>query len=543
MKINRTKFALIFSLALIGLGFNFGNTSSAQVVKRSRVITATPTPMPKPVQTPLPQPTATPIATPTPAVSGQNLSDLQAKIRQVLFRPELRRGSVGVKIVSLDTGKTVFEQDAEKYFMPASNMKSFTIATAMERLTPNFRFATSVFANSQPDANGTIQGDLTVYGRGDISISTAFYDGNYYGGIDTLADKIVQAGVKRVEGNLVGDETFFSGSAIPNGWEWDDLQWYYGAEVSALPLNDNSVDLSIKAGAVNSPCFVQIQPVNTLYKIVNKCVTTDSRTRRDIRVVKRIDQNILEVYGTMPSNDGGYTGAITISHPAELFVEMLRQRLLQKGVTITGKNLVKSEKPEIAAMVMPVEIARIESLPFSMIAPKIMKPSQNLYTETVLWTLGEQLGDKNPKLSSAERGIGVVKNFLRQIGIPDDAILQYDGSGLSRHNLITPSAAVRLYEYMAKQSPNAAVWQNSLTIGGVDGTLRNRFKGTKAEANMRGKTGTIDQVSALSGYVTTASGERLVLSVLVNGVPVTSNRTSAIDSIVVALAGFDGRTQ
>ncbi len=539
MKTNRTKFALIFSLALIGFGFNFGNPISAQAVRNNRVIKPTPTPTPKPAQTPSSSPT--PIATPTPAASGQTLFDLQAKIRQVLFRPELKRGSVGVKVISLDTGKTIFEQDAEKYFMPASNMKSFTVAAGLEKLSPNFRFVTSVFANSAPDTSGTIKGDLTIYGRGDISISTAFYNGDYYKGIDELADRIAQAGVKRVEGNLVGDETFFSGSAIPAGWEWDDLQWYYGAEVSALPLNDNSVDLSIKPGLPNAPCSVQIQPTNTLYKIVNKCLTTDSRTRRDIRVVKKIDQNILEVYGTMPTNDGGYSSAITISHPSELFVEMLRQRLLQKGITVTGRNFVKSEKPEISAMIAPVEIARLESVPFSVIAAKTMKPSQNLYTETILWTLGEQLGDKNPKLSSAERGIAVVKSFLRQIGVADDGIIQYDGSGLSRHNLITPAASVRLYEYMAKQSPHSAACQNSLTIGGVDGTLRNRFKGTKAEANMRGKTGTIDQVSALSGYVTTVSGERLVLSIVVNGVPANSNRVSAIDAIVLALANFDGR--
>ena len=289
---------------------------------------------------------------------------------------------------------------------------------------------------------------------------------------------------------------------------------------------------------------MQIQPANTIYKIVNRCVTTATGTKRDIRVVKKISQNVLEVYGSMPGNDGGYTGAVSISHPSELFVELLRQRLLQKGITVTGRNLVKSEKPAFAPTVMPVEIAKLESVPFSVIAAKTMKPSQNLYTETILWTLGEQLGDKtNPNLSSAEKGIGVVRNFLRQIGVADDGIVQYDGSGLSRHNLITPAAAVRLYTYMAKQSPNALIWQNSLTIGGVDGTLKNRFKGTKAEANMRGKTGTIDQVSALSGYITTAAGEKLVLSIVVNGVPEGKSRTSAIDTIVVALANFDGKTQ
>lgn len=533
MKNIKTTFFLLYAFTAIVFGFNFENEISAQDVRDNRVITATPTPMPKT------QPT--PAAAPTPSsMPKQTLADVQTKIRQVLFRPELKRGSVGVKIISLDTGKTIFEQDAEKYFMPASNMKSFTVAAALERLTPNFRFITSVYANSLPDASGTIKGDLTIFGRGDISISTAFFDGDYFKGMDELANRIAQAGVKRVEGNLIGDETFFSGSPIPTGWEWDDLQWYYGAEVSALPLNDNAVDLSIKPGGQNAPCSVQIQPANTIYKIVNRCVTSGSR--RNIRVVKKIAQNVLEVYGTMPTGDGGYSGQIAISHPSELFVEILRQRLSQKGIIVTGRNIVKSEKPAFAPTVMPVEIAKLESVPFSVVAAKTMKPSQNLYTETILWTLGEQLGSKTDSQSSADKGIGIVKGFLRQIGIADDGIIQYDGSGLSRHNLITPAANVRLYEYMAK-SPNALAWQNSLTIGGVDGTLRNRFKGTKAQGNMRGKTGTIDQVSALTGYVTTASGERMVISVVVNGVPATGNRTSAIDAIVVALANFDGRSQ
>ena len=543
MKINQTKIALFLILSAIGFGFYPGVSTEAQVVKRNRVVTATPTPTPAPPRpSASPTPAATPTPAPAPSAAKQTLADLQTRIRLALSRPALRRGRVGVKIISLDTGKTIFEQDAEKYFMPASNMKSFTVAAAMERLSPGFQFITSAFAVSRPDAGGTIKGDLTIYGRGDISISTAFYDGDYYKGVDALAERIVQAGVKRIEGNLIGDETYFSGSPIPVGWEWDDLQWYYGAEVSALPLNDNAVDLSIKPGLQNAPCFIQIQPTNTLYKIVNRCVTADSRTRRDIRVVKKLEQNILEVYGTMPIGDGGYTNSITISHPAELFVEMLRQRLLQKNVVITGRNLVKNIKTEGFQTNPPVEIARLESVPFSVVAAKTMKPSQNLYTETILWTLGEQTGDKSKtNLTSAERGIAVVKNFLTQIGIPSDGIIQYDGSGLSRHNLITPSATVRLYEYMAKQSRNALAWENSLTIGGVDGTLRNRFKGTRAESNARGKTGTIDQVSTLSGYLTTAAGEKLVFSILVNGVAEPRMRTGTIDEIVIALANFDGR--
>ena len=540
-KSNKIKIAVFLTVAMVCFGFNFGESVTAQNSGRQRVV-ATPTPKPTPEITPTPTPIPTPTATPTP-VPIQTLADLQSRIRTSLARPELRRGQIGVKIVSLDTGKTIFEENAEKYFMPASNMKSFTIAAAMEKLSPEFRFVTSVFAPTMPDANGTIRGDLMIYGRGDVSFSTAFYDGDYYKGIDALATKIANAGVKRIEGNLVGDESYFTGNPIPPSWEWDDLQWYYGAEISALGINDNAVDLKINPSSFNESCRVLIQPINTIVKIINHCVISPSGTKRDIKIEKKLPQNVIEISGTMPLDDKGYQGYIAVSRPAELFVEMLRQLLIQKGVFVTGQNRVIGAKDKAnSSVVAPIEITKLESLPFNVIAAKTLKPSQNLYTETILWTLGEQFGDKtNPKLTSAERGLGVVQNFLLQAGISADSIIQWDGSGLSRHNLITPNSAVQLYSYMAT-SRYANAWRDALTIGGVDGTLKSRFKGTLAAENVRGKTGTIDQVSALSGYVTTVSGEKLVFSILVNGVNDGKLRQATIDEIVVSLANFNGKS-
>jgi D-alanyl-D-alanine carboxypeptidase/D-alanyl-D-alanine-endopeptidase (penicillin-binding protein 4) len=196
----------------------------------------------------------------------------------------------------------------------------------------------------------------------------------------------------------------------------------------------------------------------------------------------------------------------------------------------------------IRAEASEIEIAKLESPPFREIAAKTMKPSQNMYTETILWTLGEQLGRQtNAAADSSELGIEALKSFLNTVGIPPDGTVPHDGSGMSRHNLITPTAVVTLYTYMAKQSKNSQVWRDSLTIGGVDGTLARRFVGTAAAGNIRGKTGTIDQVSALSGYVTTAAGEQLVLSIIVNAVPMPAERTKLIDEIVVALANFNGK--
>ena len=462
---------------------------------------------------------------------------------------------VGVKVISLNTGKVVFEENAEKYLMPASNNKSFTVAAALEKLTPDFKFVTTVYADSMPDASGAVKGNLRIFGRGDVSISTAFYDGDYYKGIDNLVDKIIGSGVKRVEGDLVGDESYFQGNSIPFGWEWDDLQWYYGAGISALPINDNAVDVAVTPGPEGFPCAVKVMPVNPVLRIVNQCKTAARGVANDLQITKKLDQNILEIKGSLPIGDRGFSGSIAISHPAEMFMALLRQRLQEKGVVITGQNRTV-DAPATVTIAPAVEIAKLESPPLSTIAARTMKPSQNMYTETLLWTLGEKAraDEKSAataagraftlgRTSSADLGIAAVKNFETSIGIPADGNIQVDGSGLSRHNLITTSALATLYAYMGKQSPYAGAWRDSLPIAGVDGTLRNRLKGTAATGNVRAKTGTIDQVSALSGYATTAGGEQLVFSIVVNGIPVGSIRTGTIDSIVLELVNFNGKIE
>lgn len=550
--------ALSFCLTDVG---TIGQTVGAQPTP-APTATMRPRTAPSPTPTPGAVP-ATPTPSPTPDTKTvQTLDQLQSKIRQRLFDPLVRRGRIGVKIVSLNSGKVIFEQDSEKFFMPASNMKNFTVATALEKLGPDFRFVTSVFANSLPDASGTVKGDIRVYGRGDVSISTAFNNGDYYKGIDNLVDRIAAAGVKRIEGSIIGDESYFKGFYLPGTWEWDDLQAYYGAEVSALPINDNAVDIAVTPGGTSGPCVVTISPANTLFQITNLCTTGGSK--RNLSVVKRLDRNVVEITGNVPAGDDGYRSSIAVTRPAELFVALLKQRLEFRGITVTGSAITRDRRvyPETSrpasagqsAQMVPVEIARLESPPFSTIAAKTMKPSQNMYTETILWTLGEERGTGRTVDASGKRtyseadpdsstlGINVVKSFLKDIGAAEDGILQYDGSGLSRHDLITPSAVVSLYTYMAKQSKYSAAWRESLTIAGVDGTLANRMKGTQAAANFRGKTGTIDQVSALSGYMTTAAGEQLVVSIIINNVGgVTRTRTSVADDIVVALANYNGK--
>lgn len=481
---------------------------------------------------PSPQPTAA-------AASNEALMTLQSRLRQLVFSPEARRGRIGIKAVSLRTGRVIFESDSEKYFVPASNQKSFTVAAALERLGPDFRIITNVFAAGAPDSNGVIRGDLRIFGRGDVSISKAFYNGDVFKGIDALVDRIAAAGVKRIEGSIVGDESYFRGSAIPNTWEWDDLQWYYGAEVSALPINDNVVELVVLPGSQGSPCRITITPPSTIYQIVNTCTTGSSASGKTLNIHKKLDRNVLEISGVLPSGDSGHRGPIAVSRPAELFVALLKQRLEAKGIAVAGGTRLLS--PGVTANDTPVEVARLESPPLSVIAARTMKPSQNMYTEVLLWTLGEEVGRKSGGSGdSSTLGLNVLKEFLKQAGIDADGIVPYDGSGMSRHNLVTPAANSRLYEYMAKESRYSRAWRDSLTIGGIDGTLTNRFKGTAAANNMRGKTGTLNQVSALTGYVSTAGGDEVVVSVMVNGVAETRQRVALIDAMIVELANFRG---
>ncbi len=492
--------------------------------------------------TPMPSPTAVPTAV-------QSLNDLLFRLRQSLAKPEIQRGSVGVKISSLATGKVVFEENAEKYFMPTSNMKNFTVAATLDRLGPDFRFITSLYAANPVNSEGTLGGDLVVFGRGDVSISTRFNGSDDpMRSIDPIVDKLVAAGIKKIDGSIVGDDSYFRGFAIPQGWEWDDLQWSYGAEVSGLPINDSVVAISVKPGPAGYSCSVKIVPFNPVVRVVNGCTTGPAGSRRTLVIQKKLDQNVLELSGSLPLGNAGFDGSVSISRPAELFAALLRQRLIERGVAVSGGH--RYVKRTDGSLPTGIEILKIESAPMSTIAAQTMKPSQNMYTETLLWTLGEL--DRNTTLApgggatvstadSAELGLAAVKKFLTGIGVAPDGIIQYDGSGLSRHNLITPASVVQVYTYMAKQSRYSQAWRDSLTIGGVDGTLRNRFRGTRANNNVRGKTGTIDQVSALSGYVKTASGEELVFSMVVNGVPQTSIRTGLLDEMVNHLANFAGR--
>ncbi|HYG10023.1 MAG TPA: D-alanyl-D-alanine carboxypeptidase/D-alanyl-D-alanine-endopeptidase, partial [Pyrinomonadaceae bacterium] len=382
------------------------------------------------------------------------------------------------------------------------------------------------------------------------------------------------AGVRRVEGDIVGDESYFTGPPRSPGWEWDDLQWYYGADASALTVNDNALDLSVKPGArAGDAATITTGPASPVIRIVvprdkeesadfaphfltfvNRVVTAPRGTKRDLGVHRPLGQNFVEVYGQIAEDDPGYTGSVAAARPALLFTSMLRAALEKQGVSIKGRTRIidapmRARQPGLPAATVapvanpyPVEIAKRESPPFGEIAAHTLKPSQNLYTELILRTLGKKFPPADPRLTTAEAGLAVVRSFLNEAGVNTAHLAFVDGSGLARQNLITAESTVQLLTYMSKHR-HALVWRDAQPVAGVDGTLRGRMRNTSAAGNLRAKTGTLNNVSGLSGYVNTATGERLAFSIIVNHYPDDNPpRQNYMDTIAVLLASFAAKS-
>jgi D-alanyl-D-alanine carboxypeptidase/D-alanyl-D-alanine-endopeptidase (penicillin-binding protein 4) len=524
---------------------------------------------------------------------SETLESLRARIAAHISQARFAPAAWGLKIVSLDTDKTIFEHNPQKYFNPASNAKLYSAALALAKLGTDFRIRTSLYSSARPDTSGTLKADLIVYGRGDPTMTARLNGGEYLKGFDPLIAKLVSAGVRRVEGDLVGDESYFAGPPFGSGWEWDDLQAYYGAEVSALTIDDNAVDLFVKpAERVGMPCRITVGPPTSFVTLINRTQTAPKGTETRIVVYRPVGENLIYVSGRLAiSSNSGYYGSVAVHNPAGLFVSLLKDALASHGIVVTGRTRVLDWKyREVTPLDLGklIELGSVESMPLGDIVRETLKPSQNLYAQLLLLQVGNRgrqggtvinTSDPDPaslataaaKMESPavpndsrtdeETGVELMQEFLSKIGVRKGDVLLEEGSGLSRRDVITPDATVSLLSYM-NRSPWAELYRNALPIAGVDGTLQNRMKGTPAAGNVHAKTGTLRYVYSLSGYVTTAAGERLAFSIMLNNY-YTAERVAAVrdsagaqtqraappaprdelDAIAIMLASFKGRSQ
>ena len=476
----------------------------------------------------------------------ETLTQLQTRIDAHIAQPRFAAAAWGIKVASLDTGRTLFERDAGKLLKPASNAKLFTGALALDRLGPDYRIKTSFYAATRPGPDGVIHGDLIVYGRGDPSFAARFNGGDYGKSLEPAAAALVAVGVKRIEGDLIGDESYFRGPPFGSSWAWDDLQNYYGAEVSALSQEDNVVDLVFKPDQrIGAPCLIIARPETTFLTFINRTRTADKGGRRQINLFRAPGENTVYVSGSLPAGTN-WTDAVSVHNPALWFVTRLKAALEKRGIAVAGKLrsvnwLDRQAQPLDFSRLM--EVASIESRPVSELVNKMMKSSQNLYAQLLLLQVGarSEKSDHEAK-TTEEAGIAELNRFARDAGVRRGELLFDEGSGLSRSALVTPEAIVQLLAFMSRHRCTE-VFRDALPIAGVDGSLRNRMNGTAGEKNVRAKTGTIGHVHSLSGYVTTAAGEHLAFSLMLNAYDDAGHSVKDdLDPIPVMLAGFKGRS-
>ncbi len=480
----------------------------------------------------------------------KTLAELRQRIGQLVSQPKYAEALWGIKIVSLDSGKTLFEHDAQKLFSPASNCKLYTVALALNRLGSDYRIKTSLYAAEKPDSSGTLHGDLIIYGRGDPTINTHLHDNDIYQALSSLVAALTNAGVKAITGDIVGDDTYYRGVPYGSGWAWDDLENYYGAEISALTINDNCLQLTAKPGdTAGTPCKLSLSPETSYLTLSNRTETVEKGGHRKINFFRPLGENVVYVSGQMPVGDAPYTDDVTMHDPAGLFAAYFKDALARAGINVTGKARSVTwldVDPHATDCNKLVELGFAESLPMGDIAREVHKPSQNLYTDLLLAHVGEKSRTSETRTDDTSEDLGIreLNKFLGEVGVKKGDTLFEEGSGLGRDNLTTPNATVTLLKFM-NSNKCATVYYDSLPIAGVDGTLRNRMKGTPAAGNLHAKTGTLRWAISLSGYVTTAAGEHLAFSIMLNRFHNTDQRgpsRSDLDNIGVMLAGFTGHS-
>ncbi len=438
---------------------------------------------------------------PAPAAAAR---ELEAIFADTAFR----HAHWGVAVESAETGAVLFEQNRDKFFMPASNMKLATGAAALEALGPDYRFRTTLAA-SGPIRNGVLQGDLVVIGGGDPTISARFGEGDARTVFRAWADSLRAKGVQRVAGSVVGVDTAFDAITLGRGWAWDDLGSYYAAEISALEFNEGAVQTTVFPGSrTGVPGAVSFDPPTGYLPVDNGTVTIAAGGEPDIDFDRDPNGPGIIVTGEIPA-DTFVQRDLAVRDPTRFFVSMLRETLRSTGIAVDGPAMVMADLHEPARAPEPVFVH--QSPPLREVLPGLMKPSQNQIAEIFLKTLGRELRGAG----TSRDGVAAVDSIFRSWGLPAAELIMADGSGLSRYNYVTPELLMGLLKHMLR-SPNWEVWYASLPIAGIDGTLRNRFRDTPAEGRIRAKTGTIANTRALSGYLNTESGEWLVFSMIVN---------------------------
>ena len=488
---------------------------------------------------------------------------LPQAVARILADPGVNQAHWGISVVAL-SGSPIYKLNDGQYFNPASNAKLFTTAAAYALLPSGLTFTTLVSSSAPVGNTGEVRGDITIFGVGDPNMSARTMPfglktertGPPLAALEDMADQIVRHGVHSVSGDIVGDDTWFVYERYGAGWSWDDLQWGYGAPVSALSVNDNEVYLNaMPAAQVGETAVASWLPATPYYTLENSLTTAPPGDPGKPGVERSPGSMTVRIFGRTPLGQQGLHTALAIEDPAEYAARALRAMLLARGVQVSGKaraqhRLSSDTGDFLSAQQQPIVLHPItlENVQAADAGPNLLashvspplgddlvvtnKVSQNLHAEITLRTLG--------KLESSDgsllEGTRVVRQFLISAGVAPGDFVLYDGCGLSVQDLVTPRAFTTLLTYAARQSWGEA-FRTSLPVGGVDGSLSARFKQPLLDGKVFAKTGTLGEARALSGYLVAASGQTVAFSIMcTDHSPSPPADRTAMDKIVAAIA-------
>jgi D-alanyl-D-alanine carboxypeptidase/D-alanyl-D-alanine-endopeptidase (penicillin-binding protein 4) len=451
-----------------------------------------------------------------------------------------------VVVRSLRTGGVLYERNADKLMVPASNMKIVTLATAARVLGWDAHFTTTLETTAAVE-DGVLRGDLYVRGGGDPTINTR--NGR---GAAVFADwtaALSSAGIRRIDGRIIGDDDLFDDEALGAGWAWDYLDADYAAPIGALQYNEDVAAVSVLPGvSPGEPAVVSLSPASGLI-LDNKAVTSAAGIPATIHYRRRVDAPVLEVAGTVPLTPPGASAAtpartvmemVAVVNPTAYFVQSLKTALAASGIPVSGDAVDIDDLPAgqlaggISSSTRRV-LATTESQPLRDIAAVMMKVSQNLYAETLLKAAGVAAGGAG----TAAAGRNAVLETLREWKLDEASLVMADGSGLSRYDYVTARLISSLLERMYSDPRHRDAFASTLAVAGTEGTMARRLKRTRAEGNARLKTGSISNVRSLSGYVQSRDGEPLAFSILANGFTIPAATVNWIADLgVEILANF-----
>ncbi len=444
-----------------------------------------------------------------------------------LLSSKVRNGVWGAMVVSLTNGDTLFARNAGMTLNPASTLKLYTTALAFEQLGPEYRFKTDVLRQGAVH-NGTLDGDLVLRGGGDPSLSRRFFSGDGNAPMRALASQVSAAGIHRITGNIIGDDRAFEAKPVPDGWLSRYLHASYAARVSALSLNENLVQVVVTPGKAGSLGAVRLEPATTAFTVANAS-STRVKSRGAQLTVTGGDDGVIRVRGWIGARSEARVYGLVVPEPARFTTGAFLRALRDGGIVVEGEARV-GPTPNGA-----VQIASLPSPPLAELARIMNGESINHFAELIFRNAARVASPMG--VGSATMGNAMLRDFMSiRVGATAQDVFVADGSGLSTLDRVTARSMVKLLSY-AHHAPWSRQFHESLPVAGREETLRFRMRGTPAQGNLHAKTGTTNDVVALSGYVVARTGEVIAFSFLYNGKD-RWNARSTIDAMGVTLADF-----